>query len=85
MEKKKSNLASLYGSSVSGILEIALFHPFDTATKRLISNEQKIKNLDQLKKVVLRDNASKGWVRGITTLYPGFGFATNLQNVPKNL
>ena len=79
MEKKKSNLASLYGSSVSGILEIALFHPFDTATKRLISNEQKIKNLDQLKKVVLRDNASKGWIRGIATLYPGFGFATSYK------
>jgi hypothetical protein len=32
-----SGVARLTGSSLSGILEIAIFHPFDTAGKRLMS------------------------------------------------
>jgi len=85
MKKENNNLASLYGSSISGILEISLFHPFDTATKRLISNENKIRtgNFQQtnenLKNAVLRNHANKGWIRGVPTLYPGLGFATSYK------
>ena len=84
-EKKKSSLASLYGSAVSGILEISLFHPFDTATKRLISNEKNVigktfpETNRNLKQVILGKHASKGWVRGIPTLYPGLKFATSYK------
>jgi len=84
-KEKTNNLASLYGSSISGILEISLFHPFDTATKRLISNENTIrsgnfrKTNENLKKSILRDSANKGWVRGLPSLYPGLGFATSYK------
>ena len=84
-EKKHSSLASLYGSALSGILEISLFHPFDTATKRLISNETKVtgKNFmetnNNLKNVILRKHSNKGWVKGIPTLYPGLQFATSYK------
>lgn len=87
MKEKKSNssLASLYGSAVSGLLEISLFHPFDTATKRLISNEKSVvgktfpETNRNLKKVVLGEHANRGWVRGVPSLYPGLKFATSYK------
>ena len=79
-EKKNNNIASLLGSSISGILEISLFHPFDTATKRLISNKsQSTKNLNGIRQVVLREHAHLGWIRGLPHLYPGMGFATSYK------
>jgi hypothetical protein len=74
----KNITASLLGSSISGILEIGLFHPLDTTAKRLMNNKTNV-NLSNVKQVVLQKNHHKGWVRGIPTLYPGLGFATTYK------
>lgn len=70
--------ASLLGSSISGILEIGLFHPLDTIAKRLMNNKTSV-NTSNVKKVVLQKHYKKGWFKGIPTLYPGLGFATSYK------
>lgn len=78
IDKNQSLTASLLGSSISGILEIGLFHPLDTTAKRLMNNKTNV-NLSNLKQTVLQKHAHKGWLRGIPTLYPGLGFATSYK------
>ena len=42
VDRHVSGWARLAGSSTSGILEIIFFHPFDTAGKRLMSNQSPV-------------------------------------------
>ncbi|SGZ41533.1 probable Mitochondrial GTP/GDP carrier protein 1 [Hanseniaspora guilliermondii] len=62
-KKSHSGSAKILGSASSAILELAIFHPVDTISKRLMSNQTKITSVDQFKKVV----ASK-------SLYAGLNF-----------
>ena len=78
VEKNQSLTASLLGSSISGILEIGLFHPLDTTAKRLMNNKTNV-NMSNLKETILQKHHQKGWIRGIPTLYPGLGFATSYK------
>src|SRR5690242_4686899 len=39
---KTSSQAKLIGPGVAGLLELLLFHPIDTAAKRLMSNQQPV-------------------------------------------
>ncbi len=39
---KSSIYPKLIGSGLSGFLEVGLFHPFDTISKRIMSNENKM-------------------------------------------
>ena len=81
----KSNYGSILGSSIAGLSEIAIFHPLDTIAKRLMSHESKVfksnftETHNNIKKIALRDNAPKGWIRGIPNLYPGLGFAVSYK------
>ena len=75
VKKNQSVIASLLGSTVSGVFEIGLFHPLDTTAKRLMNNKENV-NFKNVKQVVLRDHHHKGWIRGLPSLYPGLGFAT---------
>jgi len=85
MKEKKSLTGSILGSMVSGIGEIAIFHPVDTAAKRLMSYESKIvkptwiETNKNLKNVILKNNSNLGWLGGFRTLYPGLGFATGYK------
>ena len=78
IDKNQSILASLLGSTVSGVFEIGLFHPLDTTAKRLMNNKTNV-TFSNLKQTVLREHHKKGWVRGFPTLYPGLGFATSYK------
>jgi hypothetical protein len=82
---KKMGYGSIIGSTVAGLSEIAIFHPLDTIAKRLMSHESKVfksnfadthKNIQQ---IALKENAHKGWIRGIPNLYPGLGFAVSYK------
>ena len=94
INKNQSVLASLLGSTVSGVFEIGLFHPLDTTAKRLMNNKSNV-NFSNLKQTILKEHHHKGWIRGLPSLYPGLGFATSYkitqriykytgQNVVKN-
>lgn len=85
MKPKNNNYGTIIGSTVAGASEIAFFHPLDTMAKRLMSHESKViksnfaETNKNLKNIVLQNNANRGWLRGMPTLYPGLRFATGYK------
>ncbi|CCD25156.1 Ggc1p NDAI_0E03390 [Naumovozyma dairenensis CBS 421] len=85
-DKKQSGVARLLGSASAGILEIGVFHPVDTISKRLMSNHTKIVSGKELNKVIFRDHFSEPLGKRLFTLFPGLGYAASykvLQRVYK--
>jgi len=79
MKSDNQNIkASLLGSSISGILEIGLFHPLDTTAKRLMNNKTNV-DFSNVKQIVLQKHHHKSWIKGFPSLYPGLGFATTYK------
>lgn len=74
-DKKQSGRARLLGSASAGILEIGVFHPVDTISKRLMSNHTKIGSTSELNKVIFRDFAEQPLGKRLFTLFPGLGYA----------
>lgn len=74
-DKKQSGSARVLGSAAAGICEIAVFHPVDTISKRLMSNQGKISSASQLNKVIFREHAAEAFGKRIFTLFPGLGYA----------
>lgn len=75
--------ARIVGSSVSGILEIAIFHPIDTVAKRLMSNTKPIfgvagrstgESMTELSKTIFRNAYEKGFMGRWGSLFPGVSF-----------
>jgi len=70
------------GSSVSGILEVIIFHPIDTIAKRLMSNTSTIfqsgapqrENYARLSKVLFKNDVNKGFFGKWMSLFPGVSF-----------
>ncbi|KAH8593659.1 mitochondrial carrier domain-containing protein [Bisporella sp. PMI_857] len=77
--KSESTLARLLGSGSAGIAELAVFHPVDTISKRLMSNEVKIKSASQLNSVIFRDSASAPIGKRFFSLFPGLGYAAGYK------
>lgn len=73
--KKESGYARLLGSASAGILEIGVFHPVDTISKRLMSNHTRISSVTQLNSVIFREYADLPFSKRIFTLFPGLGYA----------
>lgn len=85
-ENRQSGLARVFGSGSAGILEICLFHPVDTTSKRLMSNHTRVRSLTQLNSVIFREKCSKPFGERLLSLFPGLGYATSykvLQRVYK--
>ncbi|EPE03755.1 mitochondrial carrier protein yhm1 [Ophiostoma piceae UAMH 11346] len=83
---KESNLARVLGSGSAGIAELAVFHPVDTIAKRLMSNESKISNSEQLNQVIFKGKATAPAGAKFVSLFPGLGYAAGykvLQRVYK--
>jgi len=78
----KSPAPYFIGSSVAGILEIVIFHPIDTISKRLMSNtstifqkgEESKNNMTRLNKVIFKDSINKGFFGKWGSLFPGVSF-----------
>lgn len=76
---KESNIARISGSMTAGILELALFHPVDTISKRLMSNYGKITSLSHFNQVIFKENISSSPFSKFMSLFPGFGYATGYK------
>lgn len=74
-DKKQSGVARLLGSASAGILEIGVFHPVDTISKRLMSNHTKISSSSELNRVIFRDHFAEPLNKRLLTLFPGLGYA----------
>mgnify|MGYP001037993501 CR=1 FL=1 len=74
-DRKQSGTARVLGSASAGILEIAVFHPVDTISKRLMSNHGKITSMGHLNGVIFREHATDPLGRRLFTLFPGLGYA----------
>lgn len=78
-----SLLARLLGSSCSGMLEIAIFHPFDTMGKRLMSSQEKMMRPDMKasdfyqvgNRVIFRESSSLPYMARWVSLYKGVSAA----------
>ncbi|AMD22955.1 HHR186Cp [Eremothecium sinecaudum] len=85
-DRKQSGLARVFGSASAAVLELAVFHPVDTISKRLMSNQTKVTSAAHLNEVIFRENASQPLFKRIFTLFPGLGYAASykvLQRVYK--
>ncbi|CAB4255170.1 similar to Saccharomyces cerevisiae YDL198C GGC1 Mitochondrial GTP/GDP transporter, essential for mitochondrial genome maintenance [Maudiozyma barnettii] len=74
-DKKQSGYARLLGSASAGILEIGVFHPVDTISKRLMSNHTKIASSTQLNTVIFKQYSDLPFAKRFFTLFPGLGYA----------
>lgn len=68
----------IVGPGVAGALELLVFHPVDTVTKRLMSNEGSIRGQENpmraLNEVIFRKHADSGFFTKWRSLFPGLGF-----------
>ncbi|KAK9448548.1 mitochondrial carrier domain-containing protein [Limtongia smithiae] len=84
--KSNSGTARVLGSASAGIAELAVFHPVDTISKRLMSNYTKVTSVSQLNDVIFRQHAAEPLYRKMFSLFPGLGYAAGykiLQRVYK--
>ena len=67
--------SKLIGSSLAGILEVTIFHPLDTISKRLMSNEQKVNFFynSNIKNIIF--DTKKLSLNDVPRLYNGIGFS----------
>ncbi|KAI5307708.1 hypothetical protein KEM55_007620, partial [Ascosphaera atra] len=70
LEKKESATARLLGSGSAGLSELMIFHPVDTVAKRLMTNQNKITSVPQLKEVIFKEYATAGAGTKFTSLFP---------------
>lgn len=85
-DKSQSGSARILGSATAAFAELSVFHPVDTISKRLMSNQSKVANMSQLNKVIFRSAADKPLASRMMSLFPGLGYAAGykvLQRVYK--
>ncbi|TFJ82755.1 hypothetical protein NSK_005948 [Nannochloropsis salina CCMP1776] len=74
----KTAAARILGSGSAGVFELALFHPFDTAAKRLMSWEGRIivagHTMTNLNNAVFRNQAAAAPISKWLSLFPGVTF-----------
>ncbi|KAI9337387.1 mitochondrial carrier domain-containing protein [Zopfochytrium polystomum] len=86
-------IGGLAGAATAGFLELFLFHPVDTAAKRLIHHRGR--NFPRgssyreaamgLRKIIFKDAANKGNLRALASLYPAFGYAVLYKMLQRSL
>ena len=59
----------------AGIAELMIFHPVDTVTKRLMSNQTHVGSVAQFNSVIFKDKASAPAGTRFFSLFPGLGYA----------
>ncbi|KAH3902103.1 probable Mitochondrial GTP/GDP carrier protein 1 [Saccharomycodes ludwigii] len=82
----QSGAARLLGSATSAIFELGVFHPVDTISKRLMTNQTRVASLSQFNQVIFRKHAAEPFGKRFFTLFPGLNFAFSykiLQRVLK--
>ncbi|AQZ11323.1 GGC1 (YDL198C) [Zygosaccharomyces parabailii] len=74
-DRKQSGLARLLGSASAGILEIGVFHPVDTISKRLMTNHTRVSTSKELNRVIFREYYQDPAMKRFFSLFPGLGYA----------
>jgi len=77
-----SGFARILGAGSAGLCELVLFHPVDTISKRLMSNQTRIFLVGQslaigranLEQVIFKDCAQAAPLEKVRALFPGFKF-----------
>lgn len=77
--RREGNLARFAGAGSAGVLELALFHPVDTISKRLMSNKTKVTTLRAFNQTVFKQNADAALGKKLMSLFPGFGYAAGYK------
>jgi hypothetical protein len=70
--------SKLIGSGIAGLLESTVFHPLDTTSKRLMSNQNKliIRGHDSnVYNIIFQTNVNKKLIQQIKSLYNGITFS----------
>ncbi|KAH9246990.1 hypothetical protein BASA81_015421 [Batrachochytrium salamandrivorans] len=85
-DNKSKGLSRVIGGATSGALELILFHPVDTISKRLMSNQGSIvvkgdrkATLANMNRVVFRHTADQGALQKYKSMFPGLGFAAGYK------
>lgn len=85
-DSKQSGSARILGSATAAVAELAIFHPVDTISKRLMSNQTKVTSLSKLNSVIFKNTADQALTTRLLSLFPGLGYAAGykvLQRVYK--
>lgn len=77
--RKESNVARFAGAGSAGVCELALFHPVDTISKRLMSNKGKVTTVAAFNTAVFRGDANSALGRKLISLFPGLGYAAGYK------
>ena len=77
--RSEGNLARFAGAGSAGVLELALFHPVDTISKRLMSNKTKVTTVRAFNQTVFKQNAEAAIGKKLMSLFPGFGYAAGYK------
>ena len=77
--RSEGNLARFAGAGSAGVLELALFHPVDTISKRLMSNKTKVTTVKAFNQTVFKQNAEAAIGKKLMSLFPGFGYAAGYK------
>ncbi|KAJ3083149.1 hypothetical protein HDU79_009202 [Rhizoclosmatium sp. JEL0117] len=73
------------GAGVAGFLELFMFHPLDTAAKRLINHRGWANEPGGFAKVVFKEAANQSLVKKVSSLYRAFGYAVGYKMLQRAL
>ncbi|KAJ3031984.1 UNVERIFIED_CONTAM: hypothetical protein HDU68_009085 [Siphonaria sp. JEL0065] len=73
------------GAGIAGFLELFMFHPLDTAAKRLINHRGWANEPGGFAKVVFKDAHNQGLRKKIGSLYKAFGYAVGYKMLQRSL
>ncbi|KAJ3417045.1 hypothetical protein HDV05_007527 [Chytridiales sp. JEL 0842] len=92
-KREPSVAGGFLGAGAAGFLELFLFHPLDTAGKRLIHhrgrNYQPGSTIPEaiwgIRKIVFKEAAGRGIAMEVASLYPAFGYAVMYKMLQRSL
>ncbi|ORY78611.1 mitochondrial carrier domain-containing protein [Protomyces lactucae-debilis] len=77
--RKEGNMARFAGAGSAGVLELALFHPVDTISKRLMSNKGKVNTVATFNQAIFKSEAQAAIGKKFVSLFPGLGYAAGYK------
>jgi len=73
VQHQSTGKARVSGSAIAGVCELAIFHPVDTLSKRLMNSPVALTRLNYLQ-VIFQDHANSSIPTKARSLFPGIGY-----------
>ncbi|KAJ3400629.1 hypothetical protein CcCBS67573_g07601 [Chytriomyces confervae] len=73
------------GAATAGFMELFLFHPLDTAAKRLINHRGWEAEKGGLAKIIFKDASNGTVLNKVSSLYKAFGYAVGYKMLQRSL